>query len=152
MDLYSDRVYRFILKSCRDTDLAKDIVQDAYVKLWERHEDLAQEKAKSWLFTTAYRIMIDGMRRSKKMSLMDEQIYEPAHREQWNDLAEILDEALKRLPEIQQQVILLRDYEGYDYKEIGKICGLTESQVKVYIYRGRKKLKTYLGSLESLVG
>jgi len=48
-------------------------------------------------------------------------------------------------------VILLRDYEGYTYAEIGEITGLTESQVKVYIYRGRVFLKQYIGSLQAVI-
>jgi RNA polymerase sigma-70 factor (ECF subfamily) len=66
-------------------------------------------------------------------------------------LSEVLEEALNRLPAIQKQVILLRDYEGYDYKEIGKITDLTESQVKVYIFRARKSLKAYIGNPNLIV-
>ena len=69
----------------------------------------------------------------------------------YSDLKEILDEAIETLPEIQKSVILLRDYEGYSYKEIGDIVELTESQVKVYIFRGRLALKKYIGSMEMVL-
>lgn len=151
VDAYSDRLFRFIVKSTRDEEVAKDVVQDAYVKLWEAREGLEEVKAKSWLFTTGYRLMIDGMRRGKKMGRMEAHTEEPAHSEQYSDLQEVLHQALDTLPEVQKQVILLRDYEGYDYKEIGKICELSESQVKVYIFRGRKKLKEYLVGVDFLV-
>jgi len=59
--------------------------------------------------------------------------------------------ALDKLPSIQKSVILLRDYEGYDYKEIGEITGLSESQVKVYIYRGRVALKEFIGSMSNVI-
>lgn len=72
----------------------------------------------------------------------------PGH---YSDLKQILDEALERLPDIQKSLILLRDYEGYSYEEIGKITGLKESQVKVYIFRGRMALKNYLVTIENLV-
>jgi RNA polymerase sigma-70 factor (ECF subfamily) len=62
-----------------------------------------------------------------------------------------LEKALAQLPEIQKTVILLRDYEGYSYEEIGKITALKESQVKVYIFRGRQTLKTIIGSLEAVL-
>jgi len=62
-----------------------------------------------------------------------------------------LNEALNKLPEIQRSVIMLRDYEGYDYNEIGEITGLNESQVKVYIFRARKFLKNYIGSIEAVI-
>lgn len=151
VELYADRVFRFIVKSTEDEALAKDITQDAYVKLWENHEDLEAEKARSWLFTTSYRIMIDGMRRAKKMKRMDEHTVEPGHEAQWSDLQEVLHDALNRLPDIQKQVILLRDYEGYSYDEIAAITSLNISQVKVYIFRGRKKLKEYLVGMEHLI-
>jgi RNA polymerase sigma-70 factor (ECF subfamily) len=66
-------------------------------------------------------------------------------------LKEVLRDALDKLPEIQKSVIMLRDYEGYDYKEIGEITNLSESQVKVYIYRGRVALKEYIGSLSNVI-
>jgi len=74
-----------------------------------------------------------------------------ADRSHYSDIKEILDEGLRRLSEIQQSVILLRDYEGYSYEEIGEITGLNESQVKVYIYRARVFLKNYIGQIERVI-
>jgi RNA polymerase sigma-70 factor (ECF subfamily) len=45
----------------------------------------------------------------------------------------------------------LRDYEGYSYQEIAEISGLSEDQVKVYIFRARKFLKAYIGKVEILI-
>ena len=59
-----------------------------------------------------------------------------------------LNEAISKLPEDQRSVIMLRDYEGYSYDEIGRITGLNESQVKVYIFRARVFLKNYLVRME----
>jgi RNA polymerase sigma factor (sigma-70 family) len=79
------------------------------------------------------------------------QYYVPTTTNKYNDLKEILNEALEKLPEIQKSAILLRDYEGYDYKEIGEILNLNESQVKVYIFRGRQTLKNYIVHAENLI-
>ena len=76
---------------------------------------------------------------------------EYSHNEQYSDIKEVLDFALEQLPEIQKTVILLRDYEGYSYQEIAEITNLNESQVKVYIYRGRMFLKEKIGSIETVV-
>jgi RNA polymerase sigma factor (sigma-70 family) len=70
---------------------------------------------------------------------------------QYNDLNEILHTAIGRLPEQQKTSILLRDYEGYSYKEIGEITGQTEAQVKINIYRGRLALKSYIGKIETVL-
>lgn len=152
VDLYSDGVYRFILKNLKDENEAKDIVQDTYEKLWLKASDVSFLKAKPYLFSTAYHTMIDKIRKNKRITNMpdyDDQI--GTYSGNYTGLNEVLDEALGRLSEIQRSVILLRDYEGYHYDEIAKITNLTESQVKVYIYRGRVALKKYLGSIEALV-
>lgn len=152
VDNYSDGIYRFILRNIKDTDTARDIVQDSYEKLWRKIDQVSYEKVKSYLYTTAYHTMIDYIRKSKRTENIGEikpdQLF---HSGQYSDLQEILHEALDKLSEIQRSVILLRDYEGYSYQEIGDITGLNESQVKVYIYRGRVYLKNYIGKLEYII-
>ncbi len=152
VDDYADGVYRFILKNIRDKDKADDIVQDAFVKMWDKVETVSFNKAKSYLFTAAYHTMIDCIRKDKRM-VGQEESHESilTSENDYSDLNEILHEALDTLPEIQKSVILLRDYEGYSYEEIGNITNLNESQVKVYIYRARKSLKAYIGSLDRVI-
>lgn len=152
VDLYSDGVYRFILKNIKDEDEAKDIVQDTYEKLWIKSSEVDYKKVKSYLFSAAYHTMIDKIRKNKRLTNMND--YSDnigSYTDHYNGLNEVLNEALERLPDIQRSVILLRDYEGYSYDEIAEITELSESQVKVYIYRGRLALKKYIGSIESLV-
>jgi RNA polymerase sigma factor (sigma-70 family) len=152
VDDHSDGVYRFLLHNIRDQELARDIVQDTYEKLWINVGNVTYEKSKSYIFTTAYHTMIDRIRRNKKQGSWDE-VKESMHSDtrQYSDLKAILKDAVSRLPEIQRSVIMLRDYEGYSYEEIGNITGLNESQVKVYIYRARVALKEYIGSIQNVV-
>ena len=152
MDEHSDGIFRFILKNLRDRDAAMDIVQDTYEKLWRKFREVQYGKAKSYLFTTAYHTMIDFIRKNSKMSAWDEGIDRTeGESRHYTGLKGFLDEGLSRLPDIQRSVILLRDYEGYSYDEIGKITGLNESQVKVYIYRARVFLKNYIGKPEYVI-
>jgi RNA polymerase sigma factor (sigma-70 family) len=149
---YSNGVYRFILKSIKDEEKARDVVQDSFEKLWIKHETVAAGKVKSYLFSTAYHTMIDLIRRESRLTdLTEAHENNYSHENQYSDLNEILHRAINLLPEIQRSVILLRDYEGYSYDEIAEITGLNESQVKVYIYRGRVFLKNYIGSLEKVI-
>jgi RNA polymerase sigma factor (sigma-70 family) len=150
VDLYADGLYRFVLKHVKDTDVARDLVQDTYEKLWLKVNDMESKNAKSYMFTTAYHTTIDYLRRAKKSERLDfDKHPEETEKENNNyDLKTLLNKALELLPEIQKSVVLLRDYEGYDYKEIGTITGLTESQVKVYIFRARQTLKEYLVKAE----
>jgi len=152
VDKHADGLYRFILKSMKDTDAAKDVVQDVFAKLWEKHSDVQFEKSKSYLFTAGYRTMIDYFRKDSRLTMMEGSHQEIQHHsEQYSDLKEILNQAVEKLPEVQKSAILLRDYEGYSYKEIGNILSLQESQVKVYIFRARKFLQNYLKSIETVI-
>ena len=152
VDDFSDGIFRFILKNMKDPEKAKDVVQDTYEKLWVRVTEVSGEKAKSYLFTTAYHTMIDAMRKDNRMENFDHARHDHQVSERaYNGLSEILEAAVSRLPSDQRSVIMLRDYEGYSYEDIASITGLSESQVKVYIFRGRMFLKNFLGSIEALI-
>lgn len=152
VDEYADRLYRFIVKNIQDTEEAKDIVQEAYTRLWSKIGEVSAAKVKSYLFSTAYHVMIDMIRKEKhKTNYLGRMPENPSHHDNYSDLPEILHAAINKLPEIQRTVILLRDYEGYSYDEIAEITGLNQSQVKVYIFRGRMYLKQYIGKIESVI-
>ena len=149
---YADSVYRFIRGNLKDEDRSNDIVQDSYEKLWRHVSEIEYSVVKSWLFSTAYRGMIDIIRKEKRMTTLEES-YENSmiNESQYSDLNEILHAAIERLPENQKASVLLRDYEGYSYQEIGEITGQTEAQVKINIYRGRLALKSYIGKIETVL-
>lgn len=151
--LYADNVYRFILKNIRHEADAQDIVQTAFEKLWRHKEHIDVEKSKSYLFTIAYNQMIDHIRKNKRISYKEE-ISENSKigiNQYQNITKKILQDALNTLNEIQRSLVMLKDYEGYSYEEIGQITGLNESQVKVYLHRARLSLRNYLVSKENVL-
>jgi RNA polymerase sigma-70 factor (ECF subfamily) len=145
-------VYRFILKNLRHEEDARDVVQTSFEKMWRNREEIDATKCKSYLFTVAYHQMIDHIRKAKRVQLKedfgdDARVLErPA-----NNLKKVMEEALARLSETQRSLVVLKDYEGYSYDEIGKITGLSESQVKVYLHRARVQLKDYLVKIENVM-
>lgn len=152
VDDFSDNIFRFALKHLKNEMSAKDIVQETFAKVWVKHEDVSFEKVKSYLFTTAYNAIIDFVKKEKRSYDMPAEDASMSTQPETNfDVKEIINEALETLPEIQKTVVLLRDYEGYSYEEIGKICKLKEAQVKVYIFRARQALKGYLKNIELIV-
>lgn len=153
VEQHADALYRFVLKNLRNEERAKDVVQDSFEKLWLKAPDIEASGAKSYLFTIAYHATIDSIRRERITGDVDE-LPEHAHSgyaQRMPDLKRILDSALKKLNDIQRSVIMLRDYEGYSYAEIGEITGLNESQVKITIYRARVALKEFIGSLDNVL-
>ena len=152
VNLYADNVFRFIVKNLRHEEDAKDIVQTAFEKLWRNRETVITEKSKSFLFTVAYNQMIDHIRKIKRISLKDEFTAETrTYSQPVSNLKKNLQDALNTLNETQKSLVLLKDYEGYNYEEIGQITGLNESQVKVYLHRARLNLRNYLGKPENVM-
>ncbi len=148
---YSDHLFRFIVKNLRHEEDARDIVQTAFEKLWRNRETVENDKARSFLFTVGYNQMIDHIRKHKRIHLKDDFSDDNRTQDiQDNSIKKTLIQALNRLNETQKSLVMLKDYEGYSYEEIGKIMSLSESQVKVYLHRARLTLKNYLVSRENV--
>jgi RNA polymerase sigma-70 factor (ECF subfamily) len=96
--------------------------------------------------------MIDHIRKNKRMTLVDE--FSESLKISWSKQTSLkgeLEKALQQLTPLQKSLILLKDYEGYSYDEIGKITSLNASQVKVYLHRARMQMKEYIGKIENLI-
>ncbi|TAJ52379.1 MAG: RNA polymerase sigma factor, partial [Chitinophagaceae bacterium] len=122
-----------------------------FEKLWRNRESVEPDKSKSYLFTVAYNQMIDHIRKNKRIQLKEDFAEDARVQQATNThLKKVLMEALNQLNETQRSLVMLKDYEGYSYEEIGEIMGLNESQVKVYLHRARLTLRNYLVSAENV--
>lgn len=149
---HADGLFRFIVKNLRHEEDARDIVQTSFEKLWRNRDQVETTKAKAYLFTIGYNQMIDHIRKNKRVQLKEEfEEQTGIQYQQHAGLKRTLMEALNRLNETQKSLVMLKDYEGYSYEEIGQIMNLNESQVKVYLHRARLTLKTYLVSAENVL-
>ena len=152
VEQYADRLFRFAFSSLRNREQAEDVVQESFARVWEKLNTVDFAKAKSYLFTTAHHAMIDEVRQQRRTSDIEEiaNLTDP-HGIPYPDVNDILHKALATLPERQRNTLLLRDYEGYSYQEIGDITGMSEAQVKVNIFRARTALKNKLKSIDNLI-
>lgn len=151
----SHRLYGYVYKSLRDEDDANDIVQDSFLKLWQNKESVELDKAKSWLFTTAHNALINFVKKHGRMQSMETTSFaEPSNDGNENqsfELKEIINKYINTLPELQKSILLLRDLEGYSYEEIGEMLKISESQVKVYLFRARQKMKDQIKDINNLI-
>jgi RNA polymerase sigma-70 factor (ECF subfamily) len=144
VDAHADSLYRYLLKNMRSQADAEDAMQIVFARLWEHRTEVDVKRVKSWLFTVGHRVMIDAFRKHKPTTpVLPIHLGSRAEEERW-DMQEILDRALSHLSTVQRQLVTLRDYEGYSYAEMAKMVNLTESQVKVYLFRARKKMRSFL--------
>jgi len=144
---HSSNLYGFVFSFLRNSEDTQDIVQDVFEKLWINRKKVEMEKSKAWLFRTGYNALINFAKRKQRI-VYDETMIPERGVENYNyECKDLVELSLSLLPPIQKSIILLRDLEGYTYEEIGEILEISDSQVKVYLYRARKKIKKQLSDL-----
>ena len=146
---YADYLFRFCLKNLGNEEDAKDIVQFSFQKLWEKRQNVDDKTSKSYLFTIANNAMIDLRRKETRRRELTP-VFADSTQEKIVafDMKDSINKALQKITPTQKSLILLRDYEGFSYDEIAEVSGLSLSQVKVYIFRGRKKLQKLLSEVQ----
>jgi RNA polymerase sigma-70 factor (ECF subfamily) len=150
---HSNKLYGYALKFLRNEEDAQDIVQDVFEKLWINRKKVEVMKAKSWMFTTAHNAMLNLINRKQRIQFYGNESIPEKTIKEFNlfESGQVVERAVNILPPIQKSIILLRDLEGYSYEEIGEILNLSSSQVKVYLFRARNKIKKQLKGLTELV-
>lgn len=150
VEAHSDALYRFALKNIKVAEDAQEIVQTAFERLWINRNTVDPEKSKAFLFRVAYNFTIDMIRKQRKEADWSEELEQVPTSEvvEFKDLKRVIDQALNSLSDAHRNAIMLRDYDGYSYAEIGEIMNISEAQVKVNIFRGRKQMQQLLGKME----
>jgi len=145
VDDYADQLFRYCTGLTGNSADADDLVQTAFTRLWENHKNLEKKVAKSWLFKTAYRSMIDDYRKEKRNREYRNQQEEGITDFQSSvENQDLIRKAMEVLTDEQKNLIMLRDYEGYSYVELCDITGMSMANVKSTLFRCRKKLKEKL--------
>ena len=153
---YKDKLYRFALSIVGNSFDAEDILQEVLIKIWKKWDyfkDLDNKEA--WCMTVTRNMSIDKLRSGKRKATSDiddfHHISDAAPSPETtlvaqDGMSKILD-IINELPTVQKDVVHLRDIEGYTYKEISDILGISVDQVKVNLHRARKVLKTKLAHM-----
>lgn len=132
-----------------NSEVCKDLLQETFMKLWEFKDRINPDSVKSWLFTTAYHAMLKQISEQKKFVMKDAaEINIEANTDNSFEDKQFFEHYLPLLPQVQRSILVLKDLEGYNYKEIGEMLNISDSQVKVYLFRARQKLRDMLEAQE----
>ena len=152
---YKNKLFRYALRIVGSEMEAEDVVQEVLIKVWKKKKELESiENKEAWCMTVTRNLALDKLRR-RKMILDDvdnhrdisDHAMSPYRSLQSEDTMNIIRNAINQLPESQQQVIHLREVEGYTYQEIAEITGYSLDKVKVYLHRARIALRHKLTSI-----
>ena len=136
--LYGDRIHSFIYKHLRNREVAEDLTQECFLKLWKNSLFVQEVSCKSWLFTTANNLLLNHIRDNKRLDFKSDLSDLKITSKENHELKELLDLTFDQLSSDEKTIILLKDSEGYTYKEIGEILKLSEQNVKSKIFRARQ--------------
>ena len=153
IDELSAQLYRYAFHFLRNQEDAKDIIQDVFEKMWLNRKTIDLETVKPWLYRCTHNAMVNFIAKKSRTSYMSNQEL-PKTTSPFDSSFEsmqVVDRMVSILPPTQKSIILLRDIEGYTYKDIGLILDLSASQVKVYLFRARMKIKKQLIGLNKPV-
>lgn len=145
-----DALYRLALRITLSHEEAEDIVQDTLIKVWDKRESWNEiESIEAFSITICRNLALDRIKKHDNLndSLEERQTENPDtsltpfEDTLLQDRIELVRNLVNALPEKQRSCMQLRDFEGKPYKEIAKILGISEEQVKVNIFRARQTVK-----------
>jgi len=157
---HNARVYTYAAWLLRDPEEARDVAQEAFLRLWQHREQVSKVAARAWLLTTAFRLCRDRMRlvsngRLKRGmdlgSLLTDGGPSPPERLMSNDLRHQIGNALVELPMRERGVLLLREGQGLSYEELARVMDMPLGSVKTLLHRARRRLREALAGREVLV-
>ncbi len=155
---YQDRIYGFACAYLKDDAAAKDVTQDVFIRYWNHYDDVDDERAIAWLMRVTRNACIDLLRkrqtRRKSVTVDSENLHrapdaeaDPYADTESADFETRLDAALAEIDEPYRSVVTMRELHNMKYKEISDALDMPINTVKVYIHRGRKKLRHELAEV-----
>ena len=155
--IYDDSMQMLFKVSYRivnDEEAAEDIVHDSLIKMSEKELVVPSlNEAKYWLIRVVKNASLNyAKRKTRERKAYERALYED-HRRVESGEPELLkeeakkkaQEALDKLPDNLRVVLILREYAELNYKEIGRVLGITEGNVKVRVFRAREQLAKLIG-------
>lgn len=154
---YKDMAFTIALKIIKDREEAQDVIQESFIKAYQQLESYeGRAKFSTWLYTIVYRTALNQSKRNKEYN----RSFDDERKEAIPDLAisqhqqmeereqqEIIKEAIEKLPQAEALLVTLYYINENSIKEIKQITGLSLSNIKIKLFRARKKLKKDLGFL-----
>jgi RNA polymerase sigma-70 factor (ECF subfamily) len=153
---YRAPLFGFLFRLLQSQTAAEDVLQDAFLRLYDRRRHYrAGQRFSTWLYTIAHHLAIDALRATSRKGIVLDQVEElpvaaemlPAAQAERGEVADAVRRAVTRLPREQRVALVLREYEGFSYREIGVIVGISEQAARVRTHRARLTLREALAPL-----
>ncbi len=145
------RIYALCLRMMRDADLAEELAQDVFVRLYDRLSSFRGASSfATWLHRLAVNVVLNHLRAGRRRASHEQKMYDAARyrtavKEAMPETRMTLETAIAELPPGAREVLVLHDIEGYRYREIAEVTGTAVGTVKSQLHRARKLVREVLG-------
>ena len=141
---YAGDVHRFAYWLCSDSDDAKDLASETFVRVWTAGKKIQAKTVKAYLFTITRNLFLQKERRVKRQTKLDMEVMDDSHSpesiaEDRSELRAVF-EALRQVPEPDRTALVLRARDGMSYQEIATVLDISLALVKIKIHRARVRL------------
>lgn len=155
VEKYKDIVFSIAMKVLRNREDAEEMAQESFIKAFKSlHTFKGEAKFSTWLYRITYNNCISEVRKKKVKFVSAEDVQISDEPEEMNldgipaeNRAKYVKAALEKLPEDEYTLILLYYFDDKSVEEIGEITKMTESKLKVKLFRARKKLYAILNDM-----
>ena len=151
---YAGVVFTSARYALRHTEDAEDVTQEVLVRLWKHRDSIEPEKTKAWVMHVARNLVIDVSRRQRartevfaitvpgdvRVASVPAADTADAHTDQ-RELREVLERAIAELDEPYRSIVIMREIQGLTYEEIAGGLNMPLGTIKVYLHRGRRRLR-----------
>lgn len=153
---YQQLIFSAAVKMVCQEDVAKDIVQETFIRIWTNLDKYDNSKNfKTWIYTIATRLSLDYIRKESHTDYHDEDSYltnyiddsSPGERLENKELASIIHQLVRDLSPKQRVTFTLKYLEGLETDEIATITGMNANKIKGNLYQARKTVKERLKQL-----
>lgn len=150
---YKDKVYKYAFLHLKEQDVAADLVQEAFSRIWKKWSELdATKNPQSYLYTIAKNLVFDELRKQKvrfKFSLGEVDsttLVDNSNEEsiRFKDLERVYREAIAKLPKARLEIFLLSKEEFLDNQEIADRLGISVNTVRDQLVKGNKFVRQYI--------
>lgn len=149
---YSPALYNFIIRVVSNSEDAQDILQDTFVRVWEKsHQFKGQSSAKTWIYKIALNLSYSHLKRRNRWSftVVDDMKTlisgsDPAKDTEQVFYSEILEQSLKTLTPRQKAVVLGRIYQDLPFAQVAEAVGCSVNSAKVHFHEGKKRIEKYM--------
>ncbi|HAW94735.1 MAG TPA: hypothetical protein DCX60_00520 [Phycisphaerales bacterium] len=162
IESHQERLYRFLLRTTNQTELAEDAVQDAFIRVL-RNIDRFDERYRfsTWLFTIARRLLLNSLQKKRPLNAGDwldaasssvmALSVESDDESEREFASEIIDGAMDALTPHQREIVILYHHKGRSVHQIADLLGMPEGTIKSHLHRARRRMRDWMSSSDSVM-